>query len=342
MPEGPEVRRTADRLDAALAGKQIIAIAARTRAARAWLNEHPHAVQGRRIERVRARGKHLLGWIEGGYFFHAHLMMWGRWEIHPGDGDVPPDRRERARVVVPGATAVLLSAPIFDVGQGDPADGVEFLSTLGPDILPYPEDGPFNAACFLERLQSPPNRGREIGAALLDQRIAAGIGNYFRAELLFICRIDPWRRVVDLSTEELECLSRTIPALALRAYTMGGVTVTDEERARMAADPSLVYQPGREYGTHHYAFRRTNLPCLICGGPIRQLRQATPRDEDPEVRTRITYFCPTCQKTTVELGKPRRAPRRQPHERESEDDEVEPVGAVGGDQSDRPCSLPAG
>jgi endonuclease VIII len=323
MPEGPEVRRTADRLDAALAGKPIVSLTARTRAAREWLNQHPHVLEGRRIERVRARGKHLLGWIEGGYFFHAHLMMWGRWEIHPGHECVPMDRRERARVVVPGATAVLLSAPIFDVGEGDPSEWVESLRTLGPDILPYPEDGPFNTVAFLERLQSPANREREIGAALLDQRIAAGIGNYFRAEVLFVCRIDPWRQVADLSPDDLQCLSRTIPALAIRAYTMGGVTVSDAERARMAADPSLVYRPGREYGTHHYTFRRTNLPCLICGGPIRQLRQATPRDEDPEARTRITYFCPKCQKTTVELAKPRRVSRRLARANVSEYDEEE-------------------
>jgi formamidopyrimidine-DNA glycosylase len=65
----------------------------------------------------------------------------------------------------------------------------------------------------------------------------------------------------------------------------------------MASDPSLVYQPGREYGTRHMVFRRTNLPCLRCGEKIRQLRQRTSQAEtDEEERTRIVYFCAKCQK----------------------------------------------
>jgi endonuclease-8 len=64
----------------------------------------------------------------------------------------------------------------------------------------------------------------------------------------------------------------------------------------MASDPQLVYQPGREYGTRHLVFRRTNLPCLRCGDKIRQLRQkTTPRAGEEEERTRIVYFCAMCQ-----------------------------------------------
>ena len=62
----------------------------------------------------------------------------------------------------------------------------------------------------------------------------------------------------------------------------------------MASEPSLVYQPGREYGTRHLVFRRTNLPCLRCGEKVRQLRQRTSQDD--EERTRIVYFCAKCQK----------------------------------------------
>jgi formamidopyrimidine-DNA glycosylase len=69
----------------------------------------------------------------------------------------------------------------------------------------------------------------------------------------------------------------------------------------MASDPSLVYQPGREYGTRHMVFRRTNLPCLRCGEKIRQLRQKTIQDQDAEEeRTRIVYFCAKCQATDLD------------------------------------------
>ncbi|HEV7797355.1 MAG TPA: hypothetical protein VGO73_04310, partial [Pyrinomonadaceae bacterium] len=106
-----------------------------------------------------------------------------------------------------------------------------------------------------------------------------------------------WRKIGELKQRELKCLGRTVPELSLRSYS-SGATVPDEDRERMARDPSLVYQAGREYGTRHFVFRRTNLPCLRCGGPIKQLRQATynsGESEGEEERTRIIYFCPKCQ-----------------------------------------------
>jgi DNA-formamidopyrimidine glycosylase len=303
MPEGPEVRRFADALNQALTGKPIVSLLARTKTAKAWEKEHPGVLLNKRIERVLSRGKHLVGLIEGGYYFHSHLMMWGSWAVL----DNPPqeiDRRERSRIVVPDACAILYSAPIFDLGAGNPFEILEKLHTLGTDILPYPDEPPFNGSEFLQKLVTPENSQRAIGAALLDQQIVAGIGNYLRAEILFNCRLDPWRKIADLTADELERLIHSIPLMAQRGYTKGGFTVSDEARTRLQNDPSLVYTPGSEYGTRHYVFRRTNLPCLVCGSTIRQLRQVTKADEEGE-KTRIIYFCPTCQETNVELKKPK-------------------------------------
>ncbi len=95
MPEGPEVRRFADALNQALSGKLIVSLLARTPAATAWEKEHPGVLLPKRIQRVLSHGKHLVGLIEGGYYFHSHLMMWGSWAVL----DNPPqeiDRRERS------------------------------------------------------------------------------------------------------------------------------------------------------------------------------------------------------------------------------------------------------
>jgi formamidopyrimidine-DNA glycosylase len=307
MPEGPEVRRHADALDAALRGEPITAFTARTRDAKAWLATHGDELIGKRVERVYSHGKNLVGLIQGGYFWYAHLLMWGCWLV-VAEEPVIRDRRERARISTPNAHALLFSAPVFQVGQGDVLEQVPYLTTLGPDILPYPSAEPFAAGCFVERLQFVPDR--TIGAALLDQRVAAGIGNYLRAEILFVCRLDPWRRVGDLTREDLECLSRTIPVLAMRAYQTGGATLPEDQRERMRRDRTLVYpgSVGENWANHHYVFRRTNLPCLVCGDTIRQKRQVTYENEEGE-KERITYFCPTCQNTTVDL-KPS-APRRR-------------------------------
>ena len=302
MPEGPEVRKYADALDAALTGRAIVSLEARTKDARKWLQENEPRVVGRRVERVISHGKHLIGYIEGDFFFHSHLMMWGRWQTF---GPTKPrrrktipielpqkDRRERARIVVDGAAAILLSAPIFNVGEGEPYETIEILGTLGPEALPY--RGRFDRAEFLRRLLE--FNDETIGAALLNQRIVAGLGNYLRAEVLFNCKLNPWLTVGELSKRHLSCLSTTIPRLAGDAYQRSA-TATEEDRKRMATDPSLVYQPGREYGTRHMVFRRTNLPCLRCGEKIRQLRQRTiPHQDDGEDRTRIVYFCAKCQR----------------------------------------------
>ena len=305
MPEGPEVRKYADALDAALTGRAIVSLEARTKDARKWLHENEQRLIGQRVERVVSHGKHLLGYIEGDFFFHSHLMMWGRWQTFgPTKSrrkskpiELPErDRRERARIVVEGAAAILLSAPIFNVGEGDPYKKIEILSTLGPDALPY--RGRFEREEFLRRLFDHENEA--IGAALLNQRIVAGLGNYLRAEVLFACKLNPWRTVGEITQRKLSCLSQTIPQLTRDAYERGA-TAAEEDRKRMASDPSLVYQPGREYGTRHMVFRRTNLPCLRCGEKIRQLRQKTIQNQDDEEeRTRIVYFCAKCQATDLD------------------------------------------
>ena len=301
MPEGPEVRKYADALNEALTGRAIVSCEARTKDARKWLQENEQRLHGRRVERVVSHGKHLLGYVEGGFFFHSHLMMWGRWQTFgPAKSrrkssivELPDkDRRERARIVVSGAAAILFSAPIFNVDEGDPYERIEILRTLGPDALPYRRA--FDAREFRRRLLE--HQDEMIGAALLNQRVVAGLGNYLRAEVLFACKLNPWLSVGELTPRQLSCLAKTVPRLTRDAYERGA-TAAEEDRERMAGDPSLVYQPGREYGTRHMVFRRTNLPCLRCGEKIRQLRQKTiPHQNDDEERTRIVYFCEKCQR----------------------------------------------
>ena len=291
MPEGPEVRKYADALNEVLAGHTIKSLTARTKDARRWLADNGSYLAGRRIKSVRSHGKHLVGLIAGGFYFHSHLMMWGRWQTFTPDPPEEIDRRERARIVVDGGAAILYSAPIFNVGKGDPVSQIEHLRTLGPDVLPYSRR--FNQKEFRQRLLADENQGITIGAALLNQQILAGLGNYLRAEVLFSCALNPWRKVRELTAGEIKCLAETAPTLARRSY-LHSATAGDDERERMRRDASLVYQPGREYGTRHWVFRRTNLPCLRCAGPVRQMRQVT-HGVGEEERDRIIYFCEQCQ-----------------------------------------------
>ena len=306
MPEAPEVRRYAEELSSALSGKVIESVSARTKAAKEWLTAHPAALEGKRINKIFAYGKNIVFVLDDDYYLYSHQMMWGRWHFSD-DAQPERDRRERARIVVPGKVAMLYSAPVFEVGRGDPFKEIEFLRSLGPQALL--DDGQkFDAAEFKKRLSKKENEHRTIGSALLDQTIVCGIGNYLRAEILFLLRMDPWKPVEDLKVSEVKALIKAIPEVTRRAYDMHGVTVTDELLKRYQSDSTLVYVPGKEYGQRHYVFRRTNLPCLICGNAVRQLRQAmqygdhsaeheasSDNEEGEEEKTRIMYFCPECQ-----------------------------------------------
>lgn len=291
MPEGPEVRRYADLLAANLEEQTLARLWTRLKIAKAWLAERETEIIGQKILKIRSHGKHLLCRFNGDFYFHSHLMMWGKWLVF-ATAPEEFDRRERARIITPAATAVLFSAPTFALGQGDPYEQIPILNELGKDVLPY--TGDFDHEDFIQRLFATENLPETIGAALLNQRIVAGIGNYLRAEILFNCRINPWREVGKLTTKEIECLTYTIPHFAVLAYKTGGRTVTDAERNRLSTEPGLAYRPGTDWGARHYVFRRTNLPCLMCGEKIRQKRQITYTDDERE-KTRIIYFCPNCQ-----------------------------------------------
>ena len=341
MPEGPEVRRAAAALDDALAGREIRAFSTRIKTARAWLREHGGtdtdegaAFVGRRIARVRSHGKWLWGEAaptgaaaapeaSGGpalggetLYFASHFLMWGRWHVVAPDDELAMtrDKRERARIEVDGAVAVLTTAPKFAVGTGDPCAEDGPLAHLGPDTLPYEGPEAFDVDAFHDRLLSGEHHERTLGAVLLDQTVLAGVGNYLRAEILHACRLDPWMTVGELTPDALACLDREIPAVCAFAYAHGGRTITDEEVETMRANPDLHYGEPHEWNLKHRIFRRTNLACLVCGDTVRQKKQVTRRwvdgDGEPQEKRRPIYFCPTCQNTSVEL-KPVRKTRKK-------------------------------
>ena len=302
MPEGPEVRRYALQLQNALEGDSLVSLSARTKDAKAFLLEHGADLVGRKIETIRSHGKHLYGVLQGEVGFHSHLMMWGRWQVF-GPGENPePDRRERARIVSSRSCAVLFSAPIFEMFRGKPYEQIENLRTLGPDVLPY--EGDFDCVEFERRLLAPENAERDIGAVLLDQRVCAGIGNYFRADVLWMCEINPWTRVKKLTKAQRKSLNEQIPLMAQRSLEQPGVTVAPNTRERLLSDPTLHYNPEiPEWAARHAVFRRTNLPCLRCGDKIKQKYQTvyqTPDGDEENDKARLIYFCPTCQDVNVD------------------------------------------
>jgi endonuclease-8 len=244
MPEGDSLHRAARRLQV-LVGECVEVETPHPRAAVKGLAER---LDGRRLEGVEAVGKNLLLRFEGGLVLRSHLRMTGRWRV---------ERRGTPRsgtpwLVLRGAEheAVLWSGAVLELV------GARGAPRLGPDILGEPPD----FETMLARLRTEPER--EIGDALLDQRLVAGIGNLWRAEALWEARVSPWRRLAQVGEEELQ-------AVLEAANTLMRTSVEGPRPTRRV-------------------YRRAGRPCPRCGGPVRSAPQGD--------NARTAYWCPGCQR----------------------------------------------
>jgi endonuclease-8 len=257
MPEGDTVFRTARQLDDTLAGRVLTETDFRVpRYAAADLT-------GQAVTGVIPRGKHLLIRTADGQSIHSHLRMDGSWRIRPGGRPAPRDFRVRV-VLANGewqAVGSLLSmVEILPTSEED-----RLVGHLGPDLL-----GPdWDAAEAVRRLAQDP--ARPAGAAILDQRNLAGIGNVYKCEVLFLRGVSPWspvRQAGDL----------------IRMVTLAR-QLLDANKGRIGQVTTGMTGRGRET----WVYGRGGSPCRRCGTPIRK-QVGTAQEE------RITFWCPACQK----------------------------------------------
>ena len=271
MPEGPEIRRAADRLADAIRGQR----AERVRFGLARLQEHEEELRGRRVLSVEPRGKALLTAFEGERWLYSHNQLYGRWQVVKPER-LPNTRRSlRVAIETPKAWALLFSASDIDVLDRDGLESHPFLCKLGPDVL-APRTTPARIA---KRLEGAAFRGRSLGALLLDQGFVGGLGNYLRSEILFFSGLRPECRPRDLDSEERALLARSVREVTRRSYRTGGLTeLPDLVRiAKAAGEPRRFHR--------HAVFARAGKPCRRCGSRIEKL----------EVGGRRLYLCPVCQ-----------------------------------------------
>jgi endonuclease-8 len=206
-------------------------------------------LDGRRLESVEAVGKNLLLSFEGGLVLRSHLRMSGRWQVRErGAGD----RVGKPWLVlrVSGHEALLWNGPVLELtGRA--------VRRLGPDILAEPP----KLERMIENLRAE-HPTRELGDALLDQQVVAGIGNLWKAEALWRAEVSPWVPLGGVSDDGLERVL-TEAARLMRASLEGG----REERS---------------------VYRRAGRPCPRCGERIRSRGQG---DDN-----RTAYWCPGCQR----------------------------------------------
>ena len=275
MPEGDTLFRAARTLDRALAGRVVLHF--ETVFPRLGRIDEDEPLTGRTIERVESRGKHLLIWFSGALVLRTHMRMNGSWHIYR-----PGERWQRSRhdmrIVIRTDTfdAVAFSVPIAEFVPARELERVPALSVLGPDPL----SEAFDAEEAVARIRA--RADIAIAEVLLDQSAIAGIGNVFKSEVLFVGRVNPFARVVDLAEGDVERLVEVAVKL-MRANvhehaTEGIKTYAGFRRTTNRFDLSA----------RLWVYGRTGKPCRRCGTPISRRKQG--------VHARSTYWCANCQR----------------------------------------------
>lgn len=259
MPEGDTVRQTAVRLGEALGGATL---------RRADLR-HPRLstvdLTGRVVTAVRSVGKHLFVRFDDELSLHNHLGMDGSWRLY--DPHRPAPVSHRTRVILETADTLALGQQLVELALVRTADEGRLVAHLGPDLLD-PDWSAEHSALAAERLAREP--GRELGEALLDQRLMAGIGNVYKAEVCFLLGVSPWTPVSEVDAAEAVSLSRK---LLLHNANRGNRNTTGDPRR------------GREL----WVYGRGRTGCLRCGGRVVVTTQGG------GTRERVAYYCPRCQ-----------------------------------------------
>ena len=262
MPEGNEVHRFAALHARTFAGKTVHVDSPNGRFTDAGV------LDGRKLKTVEAIGKHL-GYVFGkDLTLHVHLGRFGDFT----DGKMPlPEVKGILRMRMWTAKDWLELRGATDISIYSDAKWASLLARLGPDPLRKDAD-PTPAFAVIAERKTP------IGALLMDQSVMAGIGNIYRAELLYRAKINPHRPGNEVDPKGLKAIWKDAVALMPDGMVDRRIVTTrvkDREHKKGAAENSEV----------HYVYRRHGKPCLVCGTEIKR----------GEMAGRTVYWCPKCQ-----------------------------------------------
>jgi len=257
MPEGDSLRRAAALLAPILEGQTTTEV---------WFRKlrghRPRA--GQKIENVEAIGKHLLIHFDRTLTLRTHLGMSGSWRAGEPDSPTPRDPRLRVVIRTPIGAAFCMGVPVVDtyLRDGSPTP----IDHLGPDLSKDEVD----ATEVVRRTRELAN-DKLLAEALLDQRVAAGVGNVFKSEAAFVAGIHPFTRVDELSDEEL----RHVWEVAHR------MLFDNRSRPRRKTTSALIKGDT-------YVYERFRRPCRRCSNIVMFSKAGA-------VTERGTYWCPNCQ-----------------------------------------------
>ncbi|MFC5632618.1 Fpg/Nei family DNA glycosylase [Streptomyces bullii] len=269
MPEGHTIHRLAKDYTSAFADGTPVHVTSPqgTFAAAAALLTHTP------LHTADAHGKHLfLNFADSDAWIHIHLGLFGKVTFGPAPAPPPTDTvrlrlaNDTAYVDLRGpTTCALITAP----------EKQAIHDRLGPDPL-RPDADPHRAYARISRSRT------TIAALLMDQKVVAGVGNVYRAEVLFRRNIDPYRPGKGITPAEWDAIWTDLVELMRE-----GVRTNRIDTVRPEHTPEAMGRPPRvdDHGGEVYVYRRTHQPCHICGGEIRTA----------DLAARNLFWCPTCQ-----------------------------------------------
>lgn len=268
MPEGNVLHRLAYSINDEFAGQIVHSSSPQGRFAAEAAD-----ITGRRLGHAEAYGKHLVVAFEGVMArVRVHLGLAGGFTFGAGS---PPDSADTVRWRMEGdhGWADLRGPAACELAS--PERLAEVLDRLGPDPLrddAEPERG-------WERVRT---SNKTIGALLMDQRVTAGVGNIYRAEVLFRQHLDPLMPGKFLRHAEWVTIWDDLVELMERGTITGAIDTVRPEHM-----PGAMGRPPRvdAHGGEVYVYRREGLPCYLCGSPIRA----------HVLENRNLFWCPTCQ-----------------------------------------------
>jgi formamidopyrimidine-DNA glycosylase len=266
VPEGHTIHRLARDLRAGFAGEPVAATSPQGRFAASAVR-----LDGRVLERAEAHGKHLFVRFDGApddRWMHVHLGLFGRFVLVPPPAP-PPRGAIRLRLLGPRRVGDLSGPTICALLDDGGKRAVQ--ARLGDDPL-RPDADPQRVVSRLARRATP------AGAVLLDQSLVAGVGNVYRAEVLFRAGVHPLRAARDVPSEQWQGVWDDLAGL-MRAGVRAGRIVTTERTDRQRRTG-----PARRVDAF-YVYGRAGLPCRRCGTPV----------QSQVLAARPVSWCPVCQ-----------------------------------------------
>ncbi len=273
MPEGHTLHRLAGELEAAFAGRAV-----RVGSPQGRFADSAALLDTGVLEGAEAWGKHLFLGFGAERWIHIHLGLYGKLDIHRDVSEVAlPVGQVRLRLVslaAPVSYADLRGATTCDLVTRRERDAV--VERSGPDPL-RPDADPTRAWERIRRSRSP------IGALLMDQSVLAGVGNVYRAEVLFRHRMHPLRPGHTLRVGQFAAIWEDLVELMAQGVRTGRIDTVRPEHT-----PEAMGRAPRvdDHGGEVYVYRRHAMPCHVCGAAVRT----------EVLAGRNLFWCPRCQR----------------------------------------------